>query len=53
MRSLDYYIDFRISFIHTVAGVPYHVRVYTDDMNGRGRHCVTTDFGDQLSMSLN
>ena len=31
------------------AGVPYHVRVYAENINGRGSYCITTDFGDQLS----
>ena len=32
------------------AGVPYHVRVYAENVNGgsRGMYCTTTDFGDQL-----
>ena len=34
------------------AGVPYHVRVYAENAIGRGSYCITTDFGDQLSMTL-
>ena len=39
-------------FPHTVAGVPYHVRVYAENTNGRGSYCITTDFGDQLSKNF-
>ena len=35
----------------SAAGVPYHVRVYAENINGRGSYCITTDFGDQLSGS--
>ena len=31
-----------------VAGVPYHVRVYSLNEGIRGGYCSTTDFGDQL-----
>ena len=42
---------FIFSFL-SVAGVPYHVRVYAENTNGRGSHCITTDFGDQLSKAV-
>ena len=49
-----------VSYIHNMlinyntalsiaAGVPYRVRVYAENINGRGSYCITTDFGDQLS----
>ena len=36
----------------SAAGVPYHVRVYAENIYGRGGYCMTTDFGDQLSRSI-
>ena len=35
--------------IHIGVGVPYHVRVYAVNTNGRGSYCITTDFGSQQS----
>ena len=47
---IKWYNGFTQHFSLLVAGVPYHVRVYAENVNGgsRGMYCTTTDFGDQL-----
>ena len=41
-------MSYKLLSFSLVAGVPYHVRVYSLNEGIRGGYCSTTDFGDQL-----